>query len=256
MAGGLMTGLVCLALLLGASAGWAGGLVGRPAFCLGSDGVAMTVEFSNMCYAVQATGAPSEEQGDKVQTQRGLLRATFGVAPGLDVDLALGTANLSFPDSPADFSTFRSEWGFAWGGGLRAGYPFQDELWQLQLSMNYIGFRAEGETANSQKVLRSEYVWQELTPTLTVGYRFGQLTPFVGAMQAILFGVRETEVEFLGAVKPALGGKQNYTDGKQKPQGLMGVDWRFPDGYFLTAQISASGQGQWGFSLGLAQALK
>jgi hypothetical protein len=256
IAGGAMVGFACIALLLGASVAWAGGLVGRPAFCVGRDGVAMTLEFSNMCYAVEATDPSTDGQGDEVQTQRGLLRATFGLAPGMDVDIALGTANLSFPDGPSDFSTFRSDWGFAWGGGLRAGYPFQKEPWQLQFSMNYLGFRAEGETANEQKILRSQYVWQELSPTLTVGYRFGQLTPFVGAMKTILFGVRETEVGFLGAVRPGLGGRENYTDGKQKPQGLVGVDYLFPDGYYLTAQVSASGQGQWGFSLGLAQALK
>jgi hypothetical protein len=251
-----MMGFILLALLLEATVACAGGLVGRPAFCLGKDGTAITLEFSNMCYALKATNTAGEEQGDEVQTQRGLLRATFGIAPGADVDVAMGTANLSFPNGPKDFSTFRSDWGFAWGGGVRAGYPFQKEPWQLQLSMNYLGFQAKGETASQQKAVYNEYIWQELSPTLTAGYRFGRITPFVGAMQTILFGTRKTEVEFLGIERPTLGGKQSYIDGKQNPQGILGVDYLLPDGYYLTAQVSGSGQGQWGFSLGLAQALK
>ncbi|MFH1010865.1 MAG: hypothetical protein V1784_06500 [bacterium] len=251
--GGKMVWLILLGLAIGAPAGWAGGLVGRPAFCIGSHGTAMTLEFSTMRYAFETTGV--QEEG-KAETQRGLLRATFGLAPGLDADLALGTANLSFPGGPEGYSTFRSDWALAWGGGCRFGYPFQGEPWQLQLSASYIGFRAEAETANMQKAIFSRYTWQEFTPALTAGYRFGQVTPYVGVMQTFLFGTRETTVEFLGVVRPSLGGKQSYADASGKAQGLLGVDWRLPDGYYVTARGCASGQGQWGFLLGLAQALK
>jgi hypothetical protein len=75
-------------------------------------------------------------------------------------------------------------------------------------------------------------------------------------MQVILFGTRETDVEFLGAARPGAGGKTSYTNMDQKPQLLLGADWLLPDGYYVTAQVSSSGGEQWGFSVGLAQALK
>lgn len=251
-----MFGFVLLIFAVSAPAAFAGGLVGRPAFCIGSDAVAMTLEFSNMHYVIEASGLEGEGQRHKVQTQRGLLRASFGIARRIDADIAVGTANLSFPGGPEGYSTFRSDWSLAWGGGIRFGYPLREELWQLQLSASYLRFTAEGETANTRKTLRSRYAWQEFSPTLTVGYRFGQLTPYVGAMQTILFGTRDITVEFLGAERHGAGGKQSYTDSKRKPQGLLGVDWLLPDGYYVTAQVSASGQGEWGFSFGLAQALR
>jgi len=248
-----MIWMILLGLGIGTPAAWAGGLVGRPAFCIGSHGTAMTLEFSSMRYAFESDGV----EGDgKAETQRGLLRATFGLSPGFDADLALGTANLSFPGGPEGYSTFRSDWALAWGGGCRIGYPFADEPWQVQLSASYIGFRAEGETANMQKSIFSQYTWQEFSPALTAGYRFGQVTPYVGIMQTYLFGTRETAVKFLGVERPGLGGTQSYSDASGGTQGLLGVDWRLPDGYYVTARGCASGHGQWGFSLGLAQALK
>jgi len=247
---------VLLLIAISAPIAWAGGLVGRPAFCVGSDVVAMTLEFSDMHYAVKAVSLQGADKKDKIETQRGLLRATFGITPGIDADIALGTANLSFPGGPEGYSTFRSDWSFAWGGGIRLGYPYGEEPWQLQLSASYIGFKAEGETASEQKTITNYYTWQEFSPTLTAGYRFGRLTPYVGLMRTILFGTRDTRVEFLGTERSGVGGKENYTDGKQKPQGLLGVDWHLPDNYYLTVQISASGSNEWGFSLGLAQALK
>lgn len=253
---GEMYKFVVLFIAVSASIAQAGGLVGRPAFCVGSDVVAMTLEFSNMHYAVDAVSSDGGDRKDKVDTQRGLLRTTFGITPGIDADIALGTANLSFPEGPEGYSTFRSDWAFAWGGGVRFGYPSGEELWQLQLSVSYIGFKAEGETVSEQKAITSYYTWQEFSPTLTAGYRFGKFTPYIGVMQTILFGTRDTRVEFLGTERPGAGGKENYTDGKQSPQGLLGVDWLLPDGYYLTAQVSTSGKNEWGFSLGLAQALR
>jgi hypothetical protein len=253
MGGGKMIRLAILALAIGVQTGWAGGLVGRPAFCVGDKGTAMTLEFSNMRYSVKSAGVAEASQ---VETQRGLLRATFGVARGTDIDLAVGTANLVFPDSPDGYSTFRSDWSFAWGGGFRFGYPFEKEPWQVQLSASYIGFRADGKTSNPQKMIESQYTWQEFTPMLTGGYRIGQFTPYIGVMQPFLFGVRETTVEFLGTVRPALGGKQSYSDGNQKAQALLGVDWLFPNGYSATVQASIGGKDAWGFTLGLAQTLK
>ena len=75
-------------------------------------------------------------------------------------------------------------------------------------------------------------------------------------MQVILFGTRETDVEFLGVVRPGAGGKTTYTKMEPNPQALFGVDWLLPDGYYVTAQVSTSGGDQWGFSVGLAQSLK
>ncbi|MBU1935818.1 hypothetical protein KKG05_00335, partial [bacterium] len=62
--------------------------------------------------------------------------------------------------------------------------------------------------------------------------------------------------EFLGAARPGAGGQTDYTNMDQNPQALLGVDWLLPDGYYVVAQVSSSGGKQWGFSVGLAQALK
>jgi hypothetical protein len=251
-----MFGIVLLIIAACAPMAFGGGLVGRPAFCIGTDAVAMTVEFSGMRYSIENDAYVGGAQDDEVETQRGLLRASFGLAPGVDADVAAGTADLSFRSGPPGYSTFRSGWSFAWGGGVRLGYPHGREPWQLQLSASYLGFIADGETSNAQKTLNSRYTWQELTPTLTAGYRFGRLTPYVGLMQTVLFGTRETSVKFLGIERPDTGGKRSYTDVKQKPHGLLGVDWLLPDGYYVTAGLSASGRGEWGFAVGVAQALK
>ena len=245
-----------IAFIIGTQAAMAGGLVGRPSFCLGDKGVAMTLEFSRMHYVTDAAEPALGGEKEKIETQRGILRATFGVARGIDIDVALGTANLRFPEPPEGYSMFESDWSVAWGGGFRFGYPTASQPWQLQLSASYLGFQAEGEAVSEAKILRTSYAWQELTPAVTAGYRFGQFTPYVGVMQVILFGTRETDVEFLGAVRPGAGGKMDYTNMDQKPQALLGVDWLLPDGYYVTAQVSSSGGDQWGFSVGLAQALK
>lgn len=251
-----MFGIVVLIIALCAPMAFGGGLVGRPAFCIGTDAVAMTVEFSGMHYAVENDAYEGAAQDDEVETQRVLLRASFGLAPGIDADVAAGTADLRFRSGPANYSAYHSNWSFAWGGGLRLGYPHRQELWQLQLSASYLGFIADGETSSAQKTLSNKYIWQEFTPTLTVGYRFGRVTPYMGLMQTVLFGTRETTVEFLGAERPDAGGKRSYTDVTQRLQGLLGVNWLLPDGYYVTAGVSASGQGEWGFSLGVAQSLR
>ena len=246
-----------IAFIIGTQAAMAGGLVGRPSFCLGDKAVAMTLEFSRMHYAANTTEEPAlGGETEKIETQRGLLRATFGVAQGVDIDMAVGTANLQFPDPPEGYSMYESDWSIAWGGGFRLGYPSMQQPWQLQLSASYLGFHADGEAVSEAKILHTRYTWQELTPTVTAGYRFGQFTPYIGAMQVILFGTRVTDVEFLGTVRPSAGGKTTYTNLEPKPQMLLGVDWLLPDGYYVTTRISASGKEQWGFSVGLAQALK
>lgn len=248
--------IVLLVLAVSTQTGIAGGLLGRPVFCIGDDAVAMTLEFSQMHYATDNIIRGDGIGTEKIETQRGMLRATFGLTQSIDADLAIGTANLNFPEAPEGYSVYESNWDLAWGGGIRFGYPSTNTPWQLQFGASYLGFQAEGEVTNDTKVLFTRYAWQEFTPTLSVGYRFGQFIAYVGAIQAILFGTRETTVEYLGTERPGAGGKAEYTDAKQRPQGLFGVEWLFPDGYHLTTQISTGGEGRWGFSIGIAQALK
>ena len=232
----------------------AAGMAGGPLFCVGQQMTSMTVEAVRTNLDVQSPGGGDDRES--AVSERLFLTARYGLAPCLDMAASVGTANLNFSDLPAGYGDFSASWSLAWGASLRAGMPLQAGRYQLMAAVNYLGFQPKGEISNGTKSISSQYLWHEVSPTLAAGMRLGPLVPYVGATKPFLFGRRDVTVALNSQEFPAAGGTSNYTDSEQPLRGLLGVEWRLPEGYSLTAEAAATTGGVWTMSIGLAQVLR
>ena len=242
--------LLITALLVGLSAAFA--MSGAPVFCIGEKMTGMTVEGTQT--AMKLNGEDGES--DSFTSQRLMLTAHYGLMPNMDCAIQLGASNLSFGELSSGYSEFSADWAFAWGGGVRFGYPDVATPFQVLAAVNYFGFQPQGQTSNGTKNISTNYLWHEVTPVLTAGYAVGAVVPYVGISKPYLFGNKDVNVSFNGQEFPAAGGKTNYSDGEQAIRGLFGLEWRWPDGYSLSAEAAASGDRLWTVSIGIAQLLK
>jgi hypothetical protein len=229
------------------------GMVGGPIFPLGSQMTAMTVEASR---TTLETTSPSGSGSQTGISDRVLLTARYGVLPNTDVSATLGTSNLGFSQLYGGFSDFKSSWSVAWGAGVRTGYPVGSTPYQIVGILQYVGFRPKGSLTNGTQMISSKYLWHEITPSLAVGGKFGPLVPYIGASKPYLFGSRDINVTMRGREFSSAGGLTTYSDGQQPLRGILGLEWRLPEGYSLTAEGTATTGGVWTLSLGVAQVLK
>jgi hypothetical protein len=171
------------------------------------------------------------------------------------MDIKLGTADMSYSDLGGGYSEYASSPTLAWGAGLRAGFP-SGQPYQVCASLSYIGYHADATTTSGSKSINSKYLWQEVTPTVTAGYAISNLVPYVGLQKPFLFGNREYSVAFNGQLVQAASGKENFSDGEQEMRGLLGLEWRMPDGYSIAGEVATTASGTWTLAIGLAQAIR
>jgi len=240
-----------LALLMSLSA--ANAMVGGPVFCIGEKMTGMTVEATQAAIKLNNSGSG---QSDNFRSQRVMLSARYGLLANADAAFQLGASNLSISDLPSGYSEFSTEWSFAWGCGIRAGYPEVAHPFQVIAAVNYFGFQPNGQTGNGTKSISSKYGWHEISPVISAGYAVGPVVPYVGLTKPFLFGSKTMDVTFNGQTYPAAGGRTNYSDGEQSMRGLIGLEWRWPDGYSLSAEGAAGSDGLWTLSVGVSQVLK
>jgi hypothetical protein len=227
---------------------------GAPIFIIGQKMTGITVEGTHA--VMELNSASSTVANDKFSSNRVMLTARYGVLPNVDISGQLGTASLNFKDLPAGYSAYDANWTLAWGADARVGFPTKAQPYQVVAAIKYFGFRPHGTTSNGQKSIESKYLWHEISPTLTAGYAIGQVVPYVGVMKPYLFGQKDVDVTFNGQQFAAAGGKSSYSDGEQSVRGLLGVEWRGPEGYAFTAEAAAASNGIWTVSLGVSQVLK
>jgi hypothetical protein len=244
--------LIPIALMLVCRAAF--GMAGGPLFCVGQQMTSMTVEAVRANLDVQSPGGGDDRES--AVSERVFLTARYGLAPCLDMAASVGTANLNFSDLPSGYGDFSATWSLAWGASLRAGMPLYAGRYQVMAAVNYFGFQPKGDISNGTKSISSKYLWHEVSPTLAAGVRLGPLVPYVGAAKPFLFGRRDVTVTLNGQEFPAAGGRSNYADSEQPLRGLLGVEWRLPEGYSLTAEAAATTKGVWTMSIGLAQVLR
>lgn len=122
--------------------------------------------------------------------------------------------------------------------------------------VNYLGFQPRGDISNGTKSISSKYLWHEVSPALAFGVRFGPIVPYIGAGKSFLFGKRDLSVTLRGQEFPSAGGVSTYSDAEQPVRGLLGVEWRLPEGYSITAETAATSDGMWTMTVGLAQVLR
>jgi hypothetical protein len=244
--------LIPVALVLVCRAAF--GMAGGPLFCVSQQMTSMTVEAVKTNLDIQAPS--SGDDRESAASERLLLTARYGLAPCLDIAASVGTANLRFSDLPSGYGDFSAGWSLAWGASLRAGAPLHGGRYQVVAAVNYFGFQPKGDIGNGTKSVSTKYLWHELSPALAMGVRFGPVVPYVGATKPFLFGRRDVAVTLNGQEFPAAGGVSNYSDSEQPLRGLLGIEWRLPEGYSLTAEAAATTGGVWTMSVGLAQVLR
>jgi hypothetical protein len=93
-------------------------------------------------------------------------------------------------------------------------------------------------------------------PTAAVGYRFGPVLPYIGASKPYLFGRRDVTVALRGQEFPTAGGTSTYTDSEQPLRGILGLEWRLPQGYAIGAEAAATTKGVWTLAVSIAQVLR
>lgn len=243
--------LLTMAVLLTAQLTF--GMVGGPLFCVSQQMTSMTVEASRVNLDVSAPGGGDREQA---VSERVFLTARYGMTPFLDMAGSVGTANLRFNDLRGGYNDFSAPWSLAWGASLRAGIPSHPKRFQIIAAAGYLGFQPKGDIDNGTKSISSKYLWHEVNPSLALGVKLGPLVPYVGACKPFLFGRRDVTVSLRGQEFPSAGGVGNYTDSEQPLRGLLGVEWRLPEGYSLTAETAATSEGLWTLTIGLAQVLR
>jgi len=231
----------------------ANAMVGGPLFCVGNKVTSMTVELERADYDVPMAADLSGYGGS--HSQRLMLTGRYGLTSFLDAQAKIGAADLNFDEFSNGFSTFASDPSFAWGAGIVAGIPFNEKL-QINASINYLGFGAEGDVTRSGRAISNKYLWQEIRPAVTVGYRIADMTPYVGASKTYLTGNRDFTVSYNGSVLEAASGSETYADGEQPVCPLAGLEWHLPDGYSFTAEAASGENGNWNLSIGLSQTLR
>ncbi|HEY3296252.1 MAG TPA: hypothetical protein VGL38_12560 [bacterium] len=247
----MKTVFIAATLILCACTAW--GMVGGPIFPVGSQMTAMTVEASKVTLK---TVSPSGSGSQEGTSDRMFLSARYGVLSNVDLSAMLGTSNLGFNNLYGGYSDFRSNWSFAWGAGARAGFPLGSPRYQAICGLQYTGFQPKGSSSNGIQTVSSKYIWHEVAPSVAVGARVGPLVPYLGVAKPFFFGRRDVMVAMHGRAFPAAGGQTSYADGQQPVRGILGLEWKLPDGYSLTAEGMTTPAGIWTLSLGVAQVLK
>jgi hypothetical protein len=231
------------------------GMVGGPIFCLGEHITSMTVEASKIEMDVPAPNGGSGSN-ETMSSSRLFLTGRYGLTSWLDVDGRVGTANLDIQNSPTGFSNYSANHSLAWGAGLKMGIPFDKSPYQFTLSANYTGYKANGNSQKGVKTVYTNYLWQEITPAMAFGYQVGKFVPYIGACKPLLFGKRDVRVVFNGQEFPTAGGSESYSDSKQDFRGVLGLEWKLPEGYSATAEIAGTQNGLWMFFVGFSQVIK
>lgn len=230
------------------------GMVGAPLFCIGRQLTSMTVEASKVNLESSSPSADNEKAS--AASERLVLTARYGLAQNVDIQASLGAANLVFTDLTPGFSDFDASWCLAWGAGVRVGLPVSPHQWQVVGAVNYAGFQPHGNTGNGVKNISSKYLWHEISPSVTFGMRFGNLVPYVGATKPFLLGRRDIDVTLNGQEFPSAGGRSDYTDSEQPVRGILGLEWKLPEGYSITTEAAATTDGIWTVCIGVAQVLR
>lgn len=228
-------------------------MVGGPLFCVGDRITSMTVEAERVSYDVPMSSDIDGFGG--TQSKRLFLSGRYGLASFIDGQVKIGVADLDFDEFNNGFSPFATTPSLAWGAGLKAGLPITSKL-QINAGVTYVGFNAEGAVTRSGRKVSSKYLWQEIQPSATIGYRIAEVTPYVGASKTYLTGKRDYIVSYNGQELGAASGNESYTDGEQPFSPLMGLEWHLPDGYSVTGEAASGENGNWSISLGLSQALR
>jgi hypothetical protein len=228
-------------------------MVGGPVFCVGNQVTSMTVEAERTSFDVPMSTELSGVGGTK--SQRLFLTGRYGLTDFIDAQAKFGTANLDFDDFNNGFSPFSSSPSFAWGAGLKAGFPITSDF-QINMGVSYVGFNAEGDVTRSGRKVSNKYLWQEVQPSVTIGYHVSKVTPYVGLSKTYLTGKRDYEVTYDGEMLEAASGSESYSDGEQPISPLVGLQWHLPDGYAITGEAASGENGNWSISLGLSQALR
>jgi hypothetical protein len=228
-------------------------MVGGPIFTVGNQMTAMTVEGSRNTLK---TSTPTGSGSQSATMDRVLLTARYGVMSNVDLSASLGTSNLGFTGLYGGYSDYKSSWSFAWGAGVRAGYPLEASPYQVIGAIQYYGFQPKGSTTNGTEIISSEYVWHEVAVSAAGGMRFGPLLPYAGLSKPYLFGNRTVNVTMRGREFTTAGGTHSYSDGQQGLRGILGLEWKLPQGYSLAAEGSTNSDGAWTLTLGFAQVLK
>jgi hypothetical protein len=223
-------------------------VTGGPVFCVGKQTTAMTVEATKI--------SMDFGQSDRTVSNRLMLTARWGLLDGLDLSGSLGTADLAFNRLVGGYSDYRAPWSFAWGAGLRAGWPQEPKTYQILGIVNYVGYQPAGSTTSGVLEKNSSYLFNEISPVLIGGMKFGAMTPYVGVTKPFLFGRKDLTVKFRGADYPALGGRTNYSDSEQALRGILGLEWKLPEGYSIGAEGASTTDGAWYVGVSLAQVLK
>ncbi len=231
----------------------ASAMVGGPLFCVGNKVTGMTVEAERAAFDVPMSSELAGSGG--VQSQRLFLTGCYGLANFVDAQVKFGAADLNFDDFNNGFSPFSSNPSLAWGAGLKAGIPFTEKF-QVNAGVTYIGFGAEGEVTRSGRKVSNKYMWQEVQPFATIGYRVSEVTPYIGVCKNYLVGNRDFTVSYQGEELEAASGSESYSDGEQPISPLVGLEWHLPDGYSVTGEAASGENGNWSISIGLSQALR
>jgi hypothetical protein len=243
--------LVITFVLLMAAASWA--MTGGPLYTVSPQASSMAIEATRTQWKITS---PSSDEKVTALSERLGLTARYGLLPGVDMSATLGTATLNFNQLAGGYSDFRAPWSLAWGASLRAGYPFVPKTYQILAAVDYWGFQPKGSTSNGVKNISSKYLWNEITPSVIVGVRLASLMPYAGFMKPILLGRREVTVDFQGSPFPAAGGNDTYRDGQQPLRGLVGLEWRLPQGYSIGAEAATTSGGDWTVTINVAQMIK
>ncbi len=233
----------------------AAAIIGGPAFLVPQGMTSMTVEAASTGYEVSGSSSPNGES-QTFEARRLLLCARFAVSPYCDLGASFGTSDLSMGSLGSGYSDFSANWSMTWGASARAGYPVDGSSYQVVGSLNYLGFQPSGEISNNLKTISTSYLWHEVTPAVTMGYRTGPFIPYVGLAKPYLFGDKDVSVKFNGQEFTSAGGKDDYSDGEQPIRGILGVEWKLPEGYSICAEGAMSSGNGWTMLIGLSQVLK
>jgi hypothetical protein len=239
-------------LMLSGSTAFA--VVGGPLFCVGLQNTSMTVEAAKVNVDITSPGV--SDQKTEAISDRVMLTARYGVWPGVDISASVGAANLRFGNLTSGYSDFSANWALAYGAGIRAGVPAKPQLFQVIGAVNYTGFRPKGATTNGVKNIDSKYMWHEVSPAVAVGAHFGAFVPYIGATKPFLFGKRDVTVALNGQVFPSAGGASDYSDKDQPFRGILGLEWRLPEGYSIGAEAAATTEGVWTMTISLTQLMR
>ncbi len=235
-------------------AGTACGMTGGPIFTVPQGMTSMTVEASKVNW--QIASARATDGKESVISDRVGLTARYGLSDFLDFGAMLGAATFGFDDLPRGYSFVSDNWTFAWGASMRMGIPAKPRPYQLSAGVNYMGYQPSTTTSKGFKTIDSKYLWHEISPVATFGVRLSSFVPYLGVSKTYLSGNRDIQVRLNGVEVDGISGKEDYVDSEQQLRGIVGLEWKLPDGYSIGIEANGNMDGFWSMSIGLAQVLR